>query len=89
MSSGCLLVAANPAADQRVLAPGVHHVECGPDVALLRAALSEIATDLDRARRIARAGCDQVRARMAVRSGVAAKLAHMGFPIGEATRTDA
>jgi glycosyl transferase family 1 len=82
MSSGCLLLSANPAADRRVLAPGVHYVECEPDVALVRAALSQIATDLDRACRIARAGSDQVRSRMAVRSGVAAKLAHMGFPTG-------
>jgi hypothetical protein len=81
MSSGCVLISANPAADQRVLTPDVHYLDCEPDPARLRLTLEEIAGDVRRMRRIADAGSRQVRERMDVRQGVAAKLAHMGFPI--------
>ncbi len=36
ISSGCLLVSANPAGDRRVLLPGVHYLECDPDPDRLR-----------------------------------------------------
>jgi glycosyltransferase involved in cell wall biosynthesis len=81
MSSGCLLVSANPAADHRVLTPGEHYRDCPPDPSSLRAELRAIADDVAAARRTAALGSAQVRARMDVRSGTAEKLAHMGFAV--------
>jgi hypothetical protein len=47
------------------------------------AALRELASDPERARRIAEAGSAQVRARMDVRIGAAQKLQGMGFRIAD------
>ena len=82
MSSGCLLVSANPAADHRVLTPGEQYRDCPPDPARLCTALHELAGDMGTAERIAAAGSARVRGRMDVRRGVIAKLAHMGFDVG-------
>jgi hypothetical protein len=79
MSSGCLLVSANPGADHRVLRPGEHYVECPAEPDALREALEAVAADVPRARRIAAAGSAQVRSRMDVRQGIAAKLRHLGL----------
>lgn len=79
MSSGCLLVSSNPASDRRVLAPGVHYLECEPDPRELRELLQAVAQDPSRLRHIAEAGSAQVRERMDVRSGIRAKLGHMGL----------
>jgi len=87
MSSGCLLVSSNPAQDHRVLTPGVHYVEVAPVRDSLRAALLEVAADLDRARAIAEAGSAQVRAKMDVRPATAVKLRHMGL-LGAVSRQD-
>lgn len=81
MSSGCLLVSANPAADHRVLEPDVHYVKCAPNPRALRETLLGVGSDMARARDIAAAGCGRVRSRMDVRRGVTAKLTHMGFPV--------
>lgn len=82
MSSGCLLVSANPLGDHRVLEPGVHYVECPPDAEELRRVLHGLAKDASAMRRIAEAGASRVRERMDVRVGVSVKLAHMGIPMG-------
>lgn len=81
MSSGCLLISGNPSSDRRVLAPDLHYLECDRDAVRLRSILEEIAGDPGRMRRIAEAGCYQVRDRMDVRHGIADKLTHMGFPV--------
>ena len=83
MSSGCLLISANPASDHRVLDPDVHYLDCAPDTIRLRQRLLEIAADPRRLRRIAQAGSDQVRARMDIRHGVRSKLVQMGFGVPE------
>jgi hypothetical protein len=77
MSSGCLLVSANPLGDHRVLEPGVHYVECPPRADALRDALAALAGSPETTRRIAEAGSQRVGERMDVRVGVAAKLEHM------------
>jgi glycosyltransferase involved in cell wall biosynthesis len=79
MSSGCLLLSANPLADHRVFEPGVDYVQCPPDAQALRDAMQRLAGSPETARRIARAGSQRVRERMDVRLGVAAKLEHMGL----------
>ena len=78
MSSGCLLVLANPAGDGRVLLPGVHYLECDPDPDRLRQLVCELAGEPTR-RPIADAGSARVRERMDVRRGIAEKLRLMGF----------
>ena len=79
MSSGCLLISANPASDYRVLTPELHYLDCLPDVEQLRARLEQIAGEPQRMRSVADVGCAQVRERMDVRRGIAEKLAHMGL----------
>jgi glycosyltransferase involved in cell wall biosynthesis len=79
MSSGCLLVSANPLGDHRVFEPGVHYVECAADTISLRETLRELASDPQRMRAIADAGAARVRERMDVRLGVEAKLALIGL----------
>lgn len=81
ISSGCLLVGSNPAADHRVLMPGEHYRECAPDPLSLRATLRELAGDMAATQRLAAAGSARLRSRCDVRRGVAEKLAHMGFDI--------
>lgn len=81
MSSGCLLVSANPLGDHRVLTPGEHYRECRPDAVLLRAEIEAVAADMTAAERVAGAGAARVRDRMDVRRGAAEKLAHMGFAV--------
>ncbi|HEX2160306.1 MAG TPA: glycosyltransferase [Thermoleophilaceae bacterium] len=79
MSSGCLLVSANPAADHRVLEPEVHYLERVARPAAVRATLERLAADPAWARRVASAGSERLRSRMDVRHGAAQKLAAMGF----------
>lgn len=79
MSSGCLLISANPAADHRVLEPTLHYLYCEPNPTRLQHQLQQIANDPQRMRDIAQAGSEQVRARMDIRLGARSKLAHMGF----------
>ena len=45
MSSGCLLVSANPAGDRRVLQPGATTLECAPDPEGLRQLVLDIADE--------------------------------------------
>jgi hypothetical protein len=79
MSSGCLLVSANPLGDYRVFEPGVHYIECPPDSGAMRDVLLRIAKDPHTARHIANAGASRVRERMDVRVGALAKLEHMNL----------
>jgi hypothetical protein len=79
MSSGCLLVSANPLADHRVFEPGVHYVECPADAEALRDLLRRLARDPNTMRRIAETGSARVRERMDVRLGVSEKLKLMGI----------
>ena len=79
MCSGCLLVSANPARDDRVLQPDVHYVEVPAEAAAIRAALERVAASPHPAREIADRGSAVVRERMDIRDGVAAKLAAMGL----------
>jgi glycosyltransferase involved in cell wall biosynthesis len=77
MSSGCLLLSANPLGDHRVLEPEIHYVECPPDVRALRDALQRLAGSPESMRRIACVGSQRVREQLDVRLGVRAKLEHM------------
>jgi glycosyltransferase involved in cell wall biosynthesis len=79
MSSGCLLVSANPHGDHRVFEPGVHYIECAADATTLRQTLRELAQDPRGMRRIAAAGAARARERMDVRLGVEAKLTRIGL----------
>jgi glycosyl transferase family 1 len=79
MSSGCLLVSANPLGDHRVFEPGVHYIECAADATTLRERLRDLAKDPRGMRRIADAGAARVRERMDVRLGVETKLARIGL----------
>lgn len=81
MCGGVLLVSANPADDHRVLTPGEHYVELPAEAAAFRAALLELAADPERTRRIADAGCTQVRTEMDVRKGIGEKLAAIGLAV--------
>ena len=81
VSSGCLLVSANPAHDHRVLEPGVHYVDCAADPHALREALRALAADMPGTQRLAVTGTARLRERMDVRRGAAEKLAHMGFAV--------
>ena len=79
MSSGCLLVSANPQSDHRVLQPGIHYVDCMADAATLRATLLALRDDRVLMRRVATAGSDRVRDQFDVRRGAAFKLSCMGL----------
>lgn len=78
MSSGALLLSANPAQDHRVLTPDTHYLERPPTVEAFRVALLDLADDPERTRRISREGSEQVRAEMDVRKGIAEKLRAIG-----------
>jgi glycosyltransferase involved in cell wall biosynthesis len=82
MSGGVLLLSANPACDRRVLTAEEHYVERPPDADAFRTALLELASDVERTRRIAQSGSDRVRDQMDVRKGIAMKLAAMGLGDG-------
>jgi hypothetical protein len=79
MSSGGALVSANPLGDHRVLTPGKHYLECPPTAEAFRGALLELAGDLERTRKLAEDGSNQVREQMDVRRGIAMKLRAMGL----------
>jgi glycosyltransferase involved in cell wall biosynthesis len=79
MSSGVLLVSANPADDHRVLTPGEHYLEVPAEPEAFRATLLELEADPTRTRRIAEAGSSRVREQMDVRRGIAEKLGAIGL----------
>jgi glycosyltransferase involved in cell wall biosynthesis len=79
MSSGCLLITANPDADHRVLAPGVDHIETTATETALADAVRRVLADAGAAAAIAESGSRRVRERLDVRVGVRARLAIMGL----------
>jgi hypothetical protein len=79
MSSGVMLLSANPAQDHRVLRPEVHYLERPATVEAFRATLLELADDPGRARQVAERGSDRVQVEMDVRKGVGEKLQAIGL----------
>lgn len=81
MSSGALLVSANPLGDHRVLTPDVHYVERPATAEAVRGALIELAGDPEETRKVAQAGSDRLREQADVRKGIAMKLEAMGLGV--------
>jgi glycosyltransferase involved in cell wall biosynthesis len=79
MSSGCLLMSSNPAADRRVLQPDTHYLELPAVPDRWRATLHELAVGAIPAQEIAEAGSARVRERMDIRRATARKLQIMGL----------
>ena len=86
MSSGCLLVSSNPAADHRVLEPAVHYLECESSIVVLREVLEGLAQDPRQMQVIAQAGSEQIRRRADVRRGMRSKLLKMGLSLPKVDR---
>lgn len=79
MSSGCLLVTANPRDERRALRAGVDHLERPATPDAFAAAVLEVLADPAMAGTIARSGAERVRERFDVRAGARERLALMGF----------
>jgi glycosyltransferase involved in cell wall biosynthesis len=79
MSSGALLVSANPAEDHRVLTPEVHYLERPAHPEAIRETLLRLAADPEWTRRLADQGSERVHREMDVRKGIGMKLAAMGL----------
>ena len=79
MSSGCLLISANPAADHRVLRPGVDYIECPATPEAFAEAVRSVVADPERSAAIAESGSTRVRERMSARFGARERLRLMGF----------
>jgi hypothetical protein len=84
ISSGALLISANPAEDHRVLTPEVHYLERPPHPDAFRETLLRLAADPEWTRRLARQGSDRVREQMDVRRGIGMKLRAIGLEPGAA-----
>jgi glycosyltransferase involved in cell wall biosynthesis len=82
VSSGLLLVTANPEADHRHLRPGADHIEVPATGEAFADALRRVLGDPNRATAVAESGARQVRERLDVRVGAAQRLALMGFDTG-------
>lgn len=78
MSSGALLISANPAEDHRVLAPEFHYLERPAHPQAFRETLLRLAADPEWTRLVAKQGSDRVHQEMDVRRGIEIKLAAMG-----------
>ncbi len=79
MSSGCLLVSANPDGDHRALRPGIDYLEVPATPVAVADAVRSMLEDPDRAGAIARSGSERVRETLDVRRGAAERLALMGL----------
>lgn len=79
MSSGCLLVTANPVGDHRTLEPGIHHLEPDATDEAFAAAVRRAIGEPHAAARIAAAGAARVRERMDVRRGARERLRLLGL----------
>lgn len=79
MSSGALLISANPAEDHRVLTPEVHYLERPAQRDAVRETLLRLSADPEWTRRVAKQGSDRVRREMDVRRGIGMKLQAMGL----------
>jgi hypothetical protein len=82
MSSGCLLITANPEGDHRALRPGVDYVECAPTPQAFAEAIRWAIEHPNEARAIATSGATRVREHLDVRSGALRRLELMGFVPG-------
>jgi glycosyltransferase involved in cell wall biosynthesis len=79
VSSGCLLITANPDADHRALRPGVDHIEVAATTAAFAGAVRSVLSDPGAATTIADSGARRVRERLDVRMGAEARLKLMGL----------
>ena len=82
ISSGALLISANPAEDHRVLTPEVHYLERPAQPDAFRETLLRLSADPEWTRRLAKQGSDRVHREMDVRRGIGIKLAAMGLEPG-------
>jgi glycosyltransferase involved in cell wall biosynthesis len=82
VSSGLLLLTANPDRDHRHLTPGRDHVELTPTALAFADAVRSVLADPAAAQVIAASGARTVRERLDVRAGADARLALMGFQRG-------
>ena len=78
LSSGCLLLTANPDRDHRALRPGVDHVELEATSGAFADAVRSVLADPRAAATIAESGARRVRDALDVKAGVAARLELMG-----------
>jgi glycosyltransferase involved in cell wall biosynthesis len=79
VSSGLLLLTANPDRDHRHLVPGRDHVELAPTASAFADAVRSVLADPAAAEAIAESGAGTVRECLGVRAGADARLALMGF----------
>jgi glycosyltransferase involved in cell wall biosynthesis len=87
LSSGCLLITANPDGDHRALRPGTDHVEVVATPEAFADAVRAVLAEPDRAAANAASGARRVRERLDVRAGAGARLQLMGLAPGTRTRT--
>jgi hypothetical protein len=79
VSSGCLLITANPDGDHRALRPGVDHFEVAADPEAFAGAVRAVLADPAAAAAVADSGSRRVHERMDVRAGAAERLSLMGL----------
>jgi glycosyltransferase involved in cell wall biosynthesis len=82
VSSGLLLLTANPESDHRHLRPGIDHIELPATPEAFADAVCAVLADPDSATAVAESGAGRVRERLDVRVGAAARLSLMGFSSG-------
>ncbi|MDO9355008.1 MAG: glycosyltransferase, partial [Solirubrobacteraceae bacterium] len=86
MSSGCLLITANPEHDHRSLRPGVDYLEREPTPEAFADAIGWAIDHPEQAAAIAASGAQRVRERLDVRAGALKRLELMGFEPATSTR---
>jgi Glycosyl transferase family 2 len=82
VSSGLLLLTANPEADHRYLRPGTDHIELPATASAIADAVRGVLADPGAASALAESGASRVREKLDVRRGAAKRLALMGFEPG-------
>ena len=82
VSSGLLLLTANPESDHRYLRPGIDHIELPATPSAFADAVRAVLADPGAATAVAESGARRVRERLDVRVGAAARLSLMGFTPG-------
>jgi glycosyltransferase involved in cell wall biosynthesis len=82
VSSGLLLLTANPEADHRYLRPGTDYIELPATASAIADAVRGVLADPGAATALAESGASRVREKLDVRRGVSARLALMGFEPG-------
>lgn len=79
VSSGLLLMTANPEADHRAMRPGTDHVEVDATPAAVGQAIESVLADPHAAAAVAASGARRVRERFDVRRGASTRLTLMGL----------